>query len=70
MKTIKQTILKKRYKLFVAKTLPDKKRGMNIFKKSPKGCGMLFVYNQDIPGRKFTLKNTYKTLKKELFTRL
>ncbi len=58
MKSIKQTIFKKRYKLFIASSLKDKKIGMNRFKKSPKNCGMLFLYNEEIPDRKFTLEKT------------
>ena len=58
MKIIKQTIFGKKYKLFVAKKNYDKKKGMNIFLKPPKRCGMVFPYDKEEKNRSFTLKKT------------
>ena len=40
------------------KTKNKKKIGMNIFKKSPIGCGMIFPYNKEEKERSFTLEKT------------
>ena len=58
MKTIKQVIFGKKYKLLVAISKRDKKKGMNIFLKQPNKTGMLFPYNNEIQNRSFTLSKT------------
>jgi uncharacterized membrane protein (UPF0127 family) len=58
MNTIKQIIFGKKYKLFVAKTASQKKKGMNIFLKSPVRCGMIFPYEREEINRSFTLSQT------------
>ena len=58
MKCIKQKIFGKNYRLLVAKTKKDKRRGMNIFLSSPKKIGMLFPYDTEEENRSFTLTKT------------
>ena len=58
MKTIKQVIFGKKYKLLVAISKRDKKKGMNIFLKQPQKTGMLFPYKNEIKNRSFTLSKT------------
>ena len=58
MRSIRQKILGKYYDLLIARTLQQKKKGMNIFKNSPKRTGMLFPYQDEIKNRSFTLSQT------------
>ena len=58
MKCIKQKIFGKNYRLFVAKSKRDKKKGMNIFLSSPKKTGMIFPYRSEEKNRSFTLSKT------------
>lgn len=58
MRSIKQTIFGKKYNLLVAKTASQKKRGMNIFKSSPKKTGMIFIYRKEEKNLSFTLEKT------------
>jgi len=58
MKLINKTIFGKKYKLYVANSFRDKKKGMNIFKEPPKNTGMLFNYQQEVANRKFSLAKT------------
>lgn len=58
MRLVKQRIFGKNYKLLVAKTLQQKKKGLNIFCKCPPNTGMLFLYPDEIVGRSFTLSQT------------
>ena len=58
MNVIKQIIFGKKYKLFVAKTASQKKKGMNIFLKSPARYGMIFPYAREEANRSFTLSQT------------
>ena len=58
MKLINKTIFGKKYKLYIANSLRDKKKGMNIFKVPPKNTGMLFNYREDLENRKFSLAKT------------
>tara|TARA_Y100001970_G_C13903634_1_gene684919 strand:- start:364 stop:669 length:306 start_codon:yes stop_codon:yes gene_type:complete len=63
MQSIKQTIFGKKYKLLIAKTDKQKKKGMNIFSKPQKGIGMIFPYRQEKPNRSFTLAKCPFSLK-------
>ena len=58
MKSIKQKIFGKNYNLLIARTLQQKKKGMNIFRKCPPKTGMLFPYQDEIKNRSFTLSQT------------
>ena len=58
MRSIKQTIFGKKYKLLIARTNKQKKKGMNIFAKSPKYTGMIFQYDKEESNRSFTLSKT------------
>jgi uncharacterized membrane protein (UPF0127 family) len=58
MKSIKQIINGKKYKLFIAKSKKDKSAGMNIFKTSPRKTGMIFLYRKEEANRSFVLSKT------------
>ena len=58
MQTIKQTIFGKKFKLYIAKTEKQKKKGMNIFSHPKKGIGMIFPYASEEANRSFTLSKT------------
>lgn len=58
MKTLKQKIFGKNYNLLVAKTLKQKRNGMNIFRNCPPKTGMIFPYEKEESNRLFTLSKT------------
>ena len=58
MKSIKKKIFGKNYNLLIAKTLKQKRNGMNIFRKCPPKTGMIFPYENEEPDRSFTLSQT------------
>ncbi len=63
MKSIKQTIFGKKYKLLIAKTPKQKTKGMNIFSSCPKQVGMIFSYDSEQTNRTFHMKKTPFPLK-------
>jgi uncharacterized membrane protein (UPF0127 family) len=58
-KSIKQKILGKNYKLFVADTPSKRSKGLSGIKNIPNNCGMIFVYGEEKPDRSFTMKNVF-----------
>ena len=62
-KHIKQIIVNKKYKLFIADTYLKKRKGLSGLRSIPNNTGMIFVYGKEEKDRIFTMKNVMFPLK-------